>query len=316
MNGRNRHLQYRRSVYRRRQIRFGLILTVVIVAVLIVTFLIVGNLLFKKDQPESNSPSKNDPPAATGEEHAPVPPIKARSVLLETADSSTFATRIDAMTETGATAASIPLTTADGALLYHSSVGTRLGYPLKGSPSVSISSAMAQIGNTSIHCSGVFYLTAFSEEDPLIRQVELSRCAAILAEATQQGMDDILLIAPTMEATHIDELLRFAEDIRLLAPNSFLGFALPQSILSNESSTDLIDRLWGGMDFLALNASEYGDENFVDYALSIVNDSSMMYNRLRYDMRILLPSFTEAEKTEAVIAAVEEAGVQSWQIIS
>ena len=118
MNGRNRHLQYRRSVYRRRQIRLGLILTVIITVVLILGFLIVGNLLRKKNQPTENQGVTNPPPSVTEEEHSPILTLKARSVLLETADTSTFSSRVRALTENGTTALSIPLNNADGSLLY------------------------------------------------------------------------------------------------------------------------------------------------------------------------------------------------------
>ncbi len=316
MNGRNRHLQYRRSVYRRRQLRLGLILTVTITVVLILAFLIIGNLLRKNDPPEADPTQRNDPHTETGEEHVAVLPIKAHSVPLETADTSTFSSRVRALTEGGAVAVSIPMNTSNGALLYLSTVGTSLGYPLHGSPTVSISSAIERVGNADLHYSGVFYLTAFSEADPLLRSVELSRSAAILAEAIQQGMDDVLLIAPDMDATHTDELLRFAENVRILAPTASLGLTLSPSILTDRMSSDVIDRLWNGMDFLALNASEYGDGDPVAYATETVNDSAMMYNRLRYHMRVLLPSFADKAQTDAVIAAVEEAGVQSWQILS
>ncbi len=316
MNGRNRHLQYRRSVYRRRQLRFGLILTVIIVSVLVLVFLIVGNLLHKKNPTKADAEREDTPPEMAGEEHAAPPSVQARTVLLETNDSTTFATRIRALTESGGTAVSIPLNTLDGSLLYYSEMGTKLGYATKGSPTVSISSAMAQIGDVSIHCSGVFYLTAFSQTDPLLRSVELSRGAAMLAEAIQQGLDDVLLLAPAMTAEHTDELLRFVEDIRILAPNASVGLALSQGILTHEQASDHIDRLWNGVDFLALDASEYGSADPVAHATQTVNDSSMMYNRLRYHMRILLPSCPNAETTDAVIAAVEEVGVDSWQILS
>ena len=316
MNGRNRHLQYRRSVYRRRQIRLGLILTVIITVVLILGFLIVGNLLRKKNQPTENQGVTNPPPSVTEEEHSPILTLKARSVLLETADTSTFSSRVRALTENGTTALSIPLNNADGSLLYRSDVGSSLGYPTMGTPSVSISSALSQIKDETLHFSGVFYLTAFSEEDPLLRSVALSHSAAILAEAIDQGLNDILLIAPDMQSTHTDELLRFAESIRILSPKASIGLSLNRSLLTHEQASDLVDRLWNGMDYLALNAAEYGEEDPVSYAAQTVNDSSMMYTRLRYQMRVLLPSLSDTAQTDAVIAAVEGAGVQSWQIIS
>lgn len=315
MNGRNRHVKYRRSVYRRRQIRFGLILSAVIVALLVVLFLIVGNLLRDKTE-ELPSRDKTSDTAPISQERTPLPAIKARAVLLEASDSTTFASRIDSLTEGGASAASVPLNTAGGSLLYRSPVGEQLGYPVFGTPSVRISSAMEQIDGSAVYLSGVFYLTAFAEEDALLRSVELSRSAAILAEALQQGMDDVLLITPALTADQVDELLRFAEDVRALAPNGVLGLSLPQAILTHENSSALIDRLWSNLDYLALNAAEFGSEDPVAYATQIVTNPNMTYNRLRYQMRVLLPTCADDTTTEAVIAAVEENGVNNWQILS
>ena len=316
MNSRNRHMQYRRSVYRRRQIRLGLILSVVIAAVLLLAFLIVGNLLFGRATPEEPTPTPNAP-NNTPDEREPVPAVKARTVFLETSDSSTFSSRIRALINDGATAASIPLTASNGALLYRSSVGEQIGYPTSGAPTVRISSAVAQVEEQQIHLSGVFYLTAFSKSDPLLRSVELSRSVSVIAEAILSGVDDILLIAPDCAAEQVDEVLRLAEDIRVLAPNATVGFALPSSVLTDEKAAELIDRLWNGLDFLALNASEYGSESPVEYAKQMVEDPNMQFNRLRYHMRVLLPSCGDDSATrDSVISAMEADGVDNWQIVS
>ena len=317
MNGRNRHMQYRRSVYRRRQIRLGLILSVVILAVLLLVFLIVGNLLFGKQEPDEEPDLQTNPPTTDNtdnKEKTPVASLRAKAVLLETSDSSTFATRIRRLTDTGAVSASIPLNTADGKLLYRSAVGEKLGYPTNGTPSVRISSALGQIDNA-FYLSGVFYLNAFSESDPLLRSVELSKAAAILGEALEQGMDDVLLIAPGMSADQVDELLRFAEDVRTLSPKAVLGLTLSDSILSHDTASALIDKLANGLDFLAMDATQYGTEDPAAYATATVNDSNMMYNRLRYHMRVLLPACADEATRNSVIDAVEKNGVDSWQIL-
>ena len=45
---RNRHMQYRRSIYRKRRIRVIIITAAIVLALLVAIFLILGNVLFDK----------------------------------------------------------------------------------------------------------------------------------------------------------------------------------------------------------------------------------------------------------------------------
>ena len=119
MNGRNRHTQYRRGVYRRQRIRTVIITVAIIIAIVTVAFLIIGNILWDKSQERGKGNGISDETSDLSEQapHASVRSVKARPVLLETSDSSTFITRLDAAISAGASAASIPLNNEDGALI-------------------------------------------------------------------------------------------------------------------------------------------------------------------------------------------------------
>ena len=64
MNRPNRHMRYRRSVYRKNQIRIGITISVIALVVLFLLFVIIGNVFFSKVNEPGDT--ENDPPANEG----------------------------------------------------------------------------------------------------------------------------------------------------------------------------------------------------------------------------------------------------------
>ncbi len=309
MNGPNRHLQYRRQVYRKRKLRLILIILGIVLALLLIGFLIIGNILNnrmeKGDETDSDTLEMPDP-----NHPSPSSSLNAYPVALKTEDSSSFLSRIKSLKNKGHTAASVPLNQPNGHLLYRSSLATNLGISAE---TVSLSGHMTTAEEFGIHISGTFYLSAFSEKDELTRSVILAREAALVAEAILLGVDDVLLIAPDFGAEHLSEFSRFLSTVRELAPDGTLGLTVSADLLASDEATKLMDTLSKELNFFALDAT--GDESGSSVEAIETKIQGSLYYLLRYQMRVLL-SEGDTDSQRAWIEAVERNGISNWQILS
>ena len=311
MNGRNRHNKYRRSIYRRHNIGIIILISVIAFIVLLVSFLIVGNILHRQSEKRNEQNTETEETTLienTDAVKVDVPSIKGHSVLLETTDTTFISDRLDALTNKQIYAASIPLNTKDGTLLYKSSIAASIGYPA-GTANVTLSKAVSTAEQKNIYLSGVFYVNAFSENDPLLRSVELSKDAAIIAEALSEGFGDVVIIAPHMTEEHIDEVIRFVDDIRTLSDGGAIGLTVSDSILELEApqrTSEIISVLNEKIDFLAINLP--------NREISEMINTNKLYIHM-YKMRVLLPFSENTDEQNTFVSAVDENGITNWQII-
>ena len=317
MTGKNRHNKYRKSIYRRRSVGIIILVSVICLSVMLTAFLIIGNLLHKQSE-KRNDPSYEDTEISSdnlSDEKMPVKSIKAYSVLLETQDSSVFSSRLDALVRNGIYEASVPLNTSDGKLLFKSDVASKIGYP-NGEANVTLSKAVSSAKENNIYLSGIYYLNAFKNSDPLVRSVELSRAGALISEALNAGFDDVIVIAPEMTNAQVDEAIRFIEDIRSLTNGGIVGLCVSDSILSTENSQELsntISALDSKIDILAIDASsEYTLGNYGTIGDKI---GTMQQYILMYKMRVLLPNATDSDSVSAIINEAESNGVKNIQFL-
>ncbi len=313
MNRGNRHLSYRKSVYRRRRIRVVLIVIGIVLAVLLALFLILGNLFFDKVQSNPEPPKKGDTPTdvATPFPFESVRHVKA-SLLSVNGSTSAVLSRLRALTEAGSTAVSLPLTDASGTLLYHSEQATVGNYAIRGSASLALSDLAEAAHASGTYLCGTYVLSAASEENPLTRSVLLAESAAVLAEAFLAGVDDIVIITPSLTAEQQTELLRLLETVRAFAPNAIVGLSLPEVEIAAPDATR-IDSLARAFDYLALDLTAYGEEAPVTFAESRM--STMLYYLLRYEMRVLIPALEDEMTQTALISAVEKESVDNWMLV-
>lgn len=314
MNGFNRHNKYRKKARRRARIGILLIVSAIVLVVIIVAFFVIGNII--NDQSDKRNESNKEPnitdteDTEKKEESAPI--IRGYSVLLETTDSSRFYNRLDNIISKGYSSASIPLNTKDGILLYNSSVSDELGYI--SSSRVTPKSAVDTAKNKNVYLSGVYYVSAFSESNALLRSVELSRAAAILSEVLIAGFDEVVIVAPELTAEHTQEIIKFTNDIRILAENGKIGITLSDSILESENASETISELNKNVDFLCLDASEHGDADPSEYIDGRVSADNLLYLHM-YKMRILLPNTADDSRLDEYIKITEKYGLNNWQFI-
>lgn len=317
MNGYNRHSQYKRGVYRRRQIRTVWITAGVVLLLVAVLLLILGSILANQGRNEwkDESTTSDDIPEETKPSKS-VPSVKASPVLLETSGSDTLASRLSALVEGGSVAASVPLNDESGALLYHSDLALELGFSTAANYSVTIARAAERAAEHGVYLSGTYHLLALTEEDELIRSVSLSKSAAVIADALRSGLHDVMLLLPTLTAEQLPFLLGLIEDIRALAPEGVLGCAVPPDALSEASASGWIDRLADGVDFLALDLTLTGDTDPLLYVENTLSASGTLFYLLRYEMRALLPQLADGALQNQLTSSVESHWTQNWQILS
>lgn len=317
MNTPNRRpMPYRKRRRRQQTLRTVLIVLACVLALLVAAFMIIGNwLLDAIDEPSENGTEQGEQPAEQSAPLAAAEKIGGYPVWVETSDSSTFSTRLSALTAAGAKAVSLPLNTSENVLLYRSPIAEKLGLVGASDRTVTLEQAMKTAKASGVYVSGVYTLTAFDEEDDLVRSVALSHAAAILTEAFRAGVDDVLLLVPDWQGEGVGELTRFAEGIRALQPDAVLGVALNETLLGGESASALLEELRGALNYLAMDATHLEGNDPVAGVDGLIHDPSYHYDLLYYEMRLLLPDGADETERAALIAKTEESGIRNWQML-
>ena len=319
MSGRNRHQKYRRGVYKRRSIGTVIITSAVSLAVFLLILIIIGNSLHKKSIAAHSADTSADSDITDTQPQDPIKKRNAKSIngqvcLLRTSDATVFSQRLDALVSAGGTSASIPLNKNDGTLLYSSSIASKLGYTVT-ADAASLTDASTAAKERGVYLSGIYQFDAFSVEDKLLRSVELSTEAAMIAEILNSGVDEVVLVISSLDPSHKDELIRFIDDIRSLTESGSVGITVPSSILENENVSQIISDLDKGIDFLAMDLSEHGDISPAKYVDERINSDSLIYLHM-YKMRLLLPYSADEAVAAEIVTAAQSNGISNWQIFA
>ena len=290
---RNRHIQYRRSIYRKRKIKTIIISTVVALLVLFVLFMIIGTALHAKTQktPEEETEYTDD---ITGNlpEMTAAKAVGAYALpLLE--DGSKFSDRLAGI-QPNANAVCISLNNDEGTLLFRSELAQSLPQLSTSTDASSLTSSVGSIEDAGFYISGALYVTAFSQENSLLRDVELSTWGAIACEALQNGVGDVLLVAPEMSAADVERICSVADSIHSNVERSVVGLLIPESVIEDENSAALIKELSLHFNYLTLDTSNYKeDEDVVAYIEGRV--SSLQLELMYYKMRVRLPRAADSD---------------------
>ncbi len=301
MNGNTRHthkqsaknrrtsLSYRR---RRRQ-TMATVLTVVLVMLLLLlaVALIVGAVLHQKTADRRENSSTSDTEAIV-----PSTP-KTPTVLAFPLDRESPSRSITSLAKDEKKAASLALCNENGDRLYGAST---------------LSSIAKKADDAGLYLSGVLSLSALSQEDDLALHRALSEHCTLVAEALRAGLDEVLLVAPTLSEEQLPALVDFVADVRRLVPDAVIGLSLPYDFMTEDNATR-VDTLAKSFSFLSVNATEHGKAEPTDYVSEVVDGT--LYYLLRYSMRVLLPTPAEDEAQTAMIDTVKEYGVKNMQFL-
>ena len=306
---RNRHMQYRRSIYRKRRIRTMIITAAIVLALLTILFLVIGNVFFDKANEDENEPKQTTAPQTDDSIPADsARQIKATAISFE----SSLSSALDAAKAGGFNGVSVMMNAPDGKLTHYSDIANRLKYESATNANTSVSRLMESAESRSLYVSGLYYVSAFSESDDLARSVKIAELATVISESLRAGLNEVILLAPNIKEEQCAEITHLISEIRAFVPDAVIGFALPNSLVESKNA-EAIDALAKEINFLALDLTRYEDVDPLDFTKESVG--AMLYSLLRYKMRVIIPFFEESEKQNSIISTVESSGISNWQII-
>lgn len=312
MNNRSRHMQYRRSIYRKKRIKAILLIAAALLVLLFVLFMVIGTALHKK-----TSEDNGKKPTQSGTEQSVTSTLPtAQSVgayaLPMLKDGSSFSERLSAI-DGSAGAVTIDLNDTDGTLKYLSSISGNLSFLSQASDAQSLSSVISRIDDRELYASALLYVPSFSEENDLLREVYLSAWCSIAVEAIRAGADDCLLFPRGATAEDVDRLCDLALLIRATEEDAIIGCVIPEDVLNAENSEVLIAKFAKAFNFLTLDTTSYKED--VDIAAYVESRISQMQMQLiYYKMRVLLPFSELAENQQKYIDTAKKYNISSWQI--
>lgn len=308
-------MQYRKSIYRKKRIKAVVILSALALAVLFVLFLIIGTALHNKTS-EDPASKRDDKNSTSSTEAATDILSEARSVggyaLPLLLDGSNFSERLAAIPN-DADAVCIALNTTDGTLLYRSTLSAELSYLEYASDASGISNVIARLQERELYASALLYIPSFSEENDLLRDVYLSSWCSVAVEAFREGVGDCLLVPRSVDEEDVEKICNIAELIHEIEPQTVIGCLLPDSIITAQSNEALIARLDRCFNYLALDTTDYKEDDDVA-AYVEARISQMQMQLIYYKMRVLLPYSSDAQTQREYIDIAQKYNISSWLI--
>lgn len=310
MNRPNRHMRYRRSVYRKKRIKIIVISSLCAIAVLVLLFMIIGNAL--GDKVEENVTKRSDKnTAAEQKEHADVKSVVSYPVPLSSSDSK-LSTRLSRISADGYSAVCFDLDSPDGTLLYSSPISQTLGKQSSGGDLWKLEDAVKLCKDNGLYATGIVHIRDFNNDDDLARSAALGYYAAQISEALRAGVDEVLIFAKDVPIDRYSELLGLAQEVHRLCPDGIVGISLPSSVYSEAYGT--ADMLWAEFDYLAVDASVPPEgTDAADHVSNCLG--SMLYYLLRYNVRVLVPLTEDTALYDRIVDAVTSNGSNNIQIM-
>ncbi len=317
MNGKNLNVNYRRKAYAKKRARAIITIVASALVLLFVLFLIFGGILKNKvDDERQNDGSSQTDNVATDNIHTNVPSVKGYGVSLEGLSASALSDRLTQIGNAGGDCVSVVVRSSTGNELYSSSVAQGMGKQEQSNGLISADTVASRAANKGMKASALLDISAFSEKDDLERSVLLAYDAAICAELCRDGMDDVIITVRSTEINEdsIDELVRFAENVKAIESEAVVGIALSKDMLASEGSEVLVSKLWEAYDLLALDITDIGEDEDPTASAQEKVSSEIHYYLLRYNMRVLFPSLG-SDRLEDVVSILSDKGLTNWQTV-
>lgn len=317
MNGKNLNVQYRRNSYAKKRIRVIAAITAIFLVILVVLFFVIGRLLKDKVDEDRKENSGSDLPTVTAPlGHAELPSVNGYGLSLSGATNQTISDKVSAIASAEGNCINFVARADTGEEIYSSAVAKNMGKQTASSGYVSVGDITSRAKNRGLRVSAILPINAFDVSDDLERSVLLAYDAAICAELSREGADDVLVSLSGVEVTeeNIYELIRLAESVKNIDPEVLIGISLGRAMLEAEGSEMLVSKLWEAYDFFAYDISEV--EEGVDvrtFAEESVN-SEVHYYLLRYNIRVLLPVL-EDDDLDGVVSVLTGKGLSNWQTV-
>jgi hypothetical protein len=245
-------------------------------------------------------------------------PIRASYLgKLTTLDDATAAATT--LAEGGATALSVPMY-LDGIPQYDSPAARALGRQAENASDITLARLFAAILNADCRIAATFACNWQSEIDPALQRVERTYEAALVAEISTAGADEVLLTGLAVTEENLQQIAQFLREIRTSCPDAVIGVSLPTALMLDDSRIETARTLLTWADFLALDLSDYDTHtvSVTDEDGNVTRESTDMAQILdllapsirRYQMRLILPVSLYEQ-----LITVQELGYDNWQII-
>ena len=307
MNRPNRHMRYRRSVYRRKRIKAIAICSAVAVLVLALLFLVIGNLIGNKVD-ESIESRKSRETKVQDQGYITPKSVNAYPIKLYDEDAGLSA-RLKKLSADGYKEICFDLDTNDGSLLYSSQVAAELDRQNAGASLTKLSDVTAISKELGLYTIAITHIPDFFNDNDLIRSAALGYHSALIAEALRAGVDEVLVFVSDVSIERYEELIALSDAVKKLCPDGTLGISLPVSAFSEAQDTTVANKLLDAFDYLSADLTVYPSDEVGD-ALG-----QMLYYLLRYNVRVLLPYSEDSTTVYQMITAVNDSGSQNIQIM-
>ena len=314
MSTRNRHLKYRKSIYKKRRLRATVIITVSAIVLAFTLFIIFGTLLHSKTQPESDfdstSSETDDKEGGSSLKTAPTVNAYALPLLM---DGSRFSERLDEIEQNypDASDVCINLNLPDGTLLYDSELSKSFSNIEVTEYASSLENSLSDISDKDYYTTATLYIPSFSNDNDLEKEVELAIWGAIACEVLREGIDDLLILAPDATPDDIQKLSYLADMVHENVSGAIVGFTLSDSLVLDEDRIVYIDELKSHFNYLAVDMATSEEKQNVEY----IEDLKMQSMIIRHNMRILLPHFFDTEIQNEYITLINQSNFINWQVL-
>lgn len=290
------HRHRHRNVYGEKKIAPWMIVLLCIAVAVLVT-VIIGNLLNGLLDEETYRRLTN------GEETTTAQPTDFRSPVRDVhAYAFSFGDDFDRLWE--APEVSVTLNLPNGTFLYTSAVAERLGCSVR-EEATDLHFGMEELNAVASYVSGIFYPSAFAEDDEDLRYAETAKESALLQEFVRAGGSEILLCGLPLQEETVDTeaILAYIQTIQYaVGDDTPVGVALPLSFVTRAGSWKVIGKLLRTCDFCALDLREADNTKDPSEWLRECD-----YYLTQYDMRLLLCE----TQTDLLEAAAEQNNIQT-----
>lgn len=141
----------------------------------------------------------------------------------------------------------------EGRLAYNSLVTASLGIAQEEN-GYDLVEEMVYVHSLGGYACAYIYASSFTCEDAYLREVYKTYEIALISEAAECGVDDILILGLDVSAENIDEVEKYVSDASLAAGKAPLGVAVSRELLlMTEQDIYLASRVGAVCDYLALD---------------------------------------------------------------
>ena len=308
----NNGSRYRRNK-RKKRIKATIIISICSVLALFVIFMITGLILSDKTTDDNTQSGETKNTTITQGENTKVASVNAYPLAL-LQNGSAFSSRLSSVPEE-AKAVCVSLNDPNGELLFRSSIAAHFANLSIKSDASQLSNYTNAIRNNEFYCTALLYMTDLSNgKSELVGDVYSSMWSAIACEAINGGVNDVLLI-PKGTTDNVDKLCALAQTIHLSNEDAIIGLVLPESVLTDENSTQLIASLAKSFDYLAIDATATTQNAEQTTEEKIENTVKKLQLQIMYhNMRVLLPKGATPEQQNSFIETVTKYNITNWQI--